>query len=168
MICNGVCAVTTCAVLDTLRSHPSSPLRALSTWRIVTAFSGCDTFLACVRACGIKYTILASSDTDPTCRRVLSATPHRQAHRPDIHHDSRGEAAKTAPASDLTAWGFPCVTFSLLNHHTSDETISSTLQCYIDAFEYIRLRRPAVFLFENVANLLSCACLLYTSDAADE
>ena len=49
------------------------------------------------------------------------------------------------------------MTFSLLNHHTSDETISSTLQCYIDAFEYIRLRRPAVFLFENVANLLSCA-----------
>ena len=66
-------------VLTFVRCDASSPLYGLAAWRIVTAFSGPESFLACVRSLSppLPYTLLASSDTDPACRAVIRAVHSR-------------------------------------------------------------------------------------------
>jgi hypothetical protein len=79
MLCSGVSNHVMAPVLSFIRSDASSPLCGLTSWRIVTAFSGPESFLACLRSLTppLPYTLLASSDVDPACRAVIRAVHSR-------------------------------------------------------------------------------------------
>ena len=51
--------------------------------------------------------------------------------------------------------GFPCVLFSDLNRFATDNDIAGSVTLFNAAFEYLLLHQPPVFIFANVASLLS-------------
>jgi site-specific DNA-cytosine methylase len=158
MLCSGVSNHVMTQVLTFIRSNPASPLCGLTSWRIVTAFSGPESFLACVRSLSppLPYTLLASSDTDPACRAVIRAVHSRlQSKTPAIFESAQSTGACRAPFCDLTCWGYPCVLFSDLNRFATDDDIAGSISLFDAAFGYLLLRRPPVFIFEDVASLLS-------------
>ena len=158
MLCSGVSNHVMTPVLTFIRGDPSSPLFGLTSWRIVTAFSGPETFLACLRSLStpLPYVLLASSDPDPACRAVIRAVHfHLQPVPPTIFDCAQSAGARCAPVSDLTYWGFPCVLYSDLNRFTTDTVIAGSVSLFDSAFGYLHLRRPPVFIFENVASLVS-------------
>ena len=158
MLCSGVSNHVMTQVLTFLRSNAASPLCGLTTWRIVTAFSGPESFLACVRSLSptLSYVLLASSDTSPACRAVIRAVHSRlQSKPPAIFESAQSAGARLAPFGELTCWGFPCVLFSDLNRFATDDDIAGSISLFDAAFDYLLLRRPPVFIFENVASLLS-------------
>lgn len=158
LLCSGVSNHTFSPVLSFLRDDSASPLHGLLHWCIATAFSGPETFLACVRSLSPPqlYTLVAVSDPDPTCRAVIRASHLRlQSTPPLICEFAQSMGACTAPSSDLTYWGFPCVLYSDLNRFVTDDDIANSICLFDTAFEYVRLRRPRVFIFENVASLMS-------------
>ena len=75
MLCSGVSNHTMAPVLTFLQSDSASPLRGLVHWRVVTAFSGPDTFTACLRSLSPpqSYTLLAASDPQSCCRSAILA-----------------------------------------------------------------------------------------------
>ena len=165
MLCNGVSFHTLCPILSFLRSEPTSPLLGLAFWSIVTSFSGCDTFLAAVRSLSPpqEYVLLSACDIDSRCRRAIRYVHVDQSVAPLIHISADSAGARVAPLSDLVYWGFPCVLFSILNRHVTRARLQSSIKLFDAAFSHIILRRPSVFLFENVASLL-CAHLRFVID----
>ena len=160
MLCNGVSFHALGPVLSFLRSEPTSPLFGLALWSIVTSFSGCDTFLAAVRSLSPPqaYVLLSACDIDSRCRRAIYYVHSDQPVAPLLHASADSAGARAAPLGDLVYWGFPCVFFSILNRFVTPGRLQDALDLFVAAFSNILLRRPPVFLFENVASLL-CAQL---------
>jgi hypothetical protein len=158
MLCSGVSNHTMAPVLTFLRSDPISPLYGLVHWRVVTAFSGPDTFTACLRSLSPPqlYTLLAASDPQACCRSAILAV-HRslQPEPPVLYTCAASFEACHAPYCELVHWGYPCVLFSDLNRFVSDDDISNSIALFDSAFDHLRLRRPPAFIFENVASLMS-------------
>ena len=165
MLCNGVSFHTLGPVLSFLRSELTSPLRGLALWSIVTSFSGCDTFLASVRSLSPSqaYVLLSACDIDSKCRRAIHLVHSAQSVAPVVHLSADSAGARAAPSSDLVYWGFPCVLFSILNRFVTLDRLQESIDLFDSAFTNISLRRPPVFLFENVASLL-CAHLRFVVD----
>ena len=158
MLCSGVSHHTMAPVLTFLRSDPTSPLCGLAHWRVVTAFSGPDTFTACLRSLSPPqlYTLLAASDPQACCRSaILAVHRSRQSEPPVLYTCATSLEASHAPYCDLVYWGFPCVIFSDLNRFATDDDIANSISLFDSAFGHLRLRRPPVFIFENVASLMS-------------
>ena len=158
MLCSGVSNHVMTPVLSFIRDDPSSPLHGLALWRVVTAFSGPETFLACLRSLSPPqpYILLASSDPDPACRAVIRAVHfHLQPTPPTVFEYAQSAGAVLAPFSELTHWGYPCVLFSDLNRFVTDSALAESISLFDSAFGYLQLRRPPVFIFENVASLVS-------------
>ena len=158
MLCSGVSNHVMTQVLTFIRSNPASPLCGLPSWRIVTAFSGPETFLACIRSLSppLPYTLVASSDVDPACRAVIRAVHSRlQPEPPIVFESAQSVGARHAPSCHLTCWGYPCVIFSDLNRFVTDDDLAGSIALFDVAFDHLLLRRPPVFIFENVASLLS-------------
>ena len=165
MLCNGVSFHTLGPILSFLRFEPTSPLFGLALWSIVTSFSGCDTFLAAVRSLSPpqEYVLLSTCDIGSRCRRAIHCVHVGQLVAPLIHISADSAGARVAPWSLLVYWGYPCVLFSILNRHVTPDRLQGSIDLFDAAFSHIILRRPPVFLFENVASLL-CSHLRFVID----
>ena len=143
-------------ILQWLRDDPSSPISGLPLWRVITAFSGGCTATACLRHLSPSqpFVLLCASDTNALCRSVVRATYARQDPLVNVYKRSESQLACGAPASDLTLWGFLCVLYSVLNRHVTPSRLKASLPLFDLAFEYVELRRPPEFSFENVASLI--------------
>ena len=149
MLCSGVSNHTMAPVLTFLQSDSASPLRGLVHWRVVTAFSGPDTFTACLRSLSPpqSYTLLAASDPQSCCRSaILAVHLPLQSTSPVLFTCAASTEACLAPRGDLVYWGFPCVIFSDLNRFASEDSILASISLFESAFEYLRLRHPPVFI----------------------
>jgi hypothetical protein len=153
MLCSGVSNHTMAPVLTFLQSDSASPLCGLVHWRVVTAFSGPDTFTACLRSLSPpqSYTLLAASDSQACCRSAILAV-HLS---PLLYTCAASSEACLAPRGDLVYWGFPCVLYSDLNRFASEDDILASISLFDSAFEYLRFRHPPAFIFENVDSLMS-------------
>ena len=98
VLSSGVSNHTMASVLTFLRSDPVSPLHGLAHWRVITAFSGPDTFTACLRSLSPPqpYILLAASDPQACCRYAILAV-----------HRSRQPATCALYLRRLTR-GLPC------------------------------------------------------------
>ena len=165
MIGNGVSNHSMSPILQWIRDDPSSPISELPLWRVVTAFSGGCTATVCLRHLSPPqpFVLLCASDTSFRCRSVIRATYSLQDPVVNVYKRSESQLARGAPMSDLTLWGFPCVLYSVLNRHVTPSLLKASLSLFDLAFEYVELRRPPVFIFENVASLL-CSHLRFVID----
>jgi hypothetical protein len=151
LLFRGVSVHTSAAVFESLRSSAALPA---GRWRVMSAYTGCGTFLAGLRTIGQPYVLVGAGDIDPSCRALIEAVnlPGVAEHAgARWYADSRSdEATLGAPPSDLLLGGFECTTVSGLNRHTSETNIRGTIADLRAVLRYVHAHRPAAFVLENV------------------
>lgn len=114
--------------------------------RVGTDCSGLEAPLIALDQLGVKYEHIFSSEVNASARRVIT-----KLFRPNImYSDMTTRDNSIAPEVDLYVCGFPCQTFSLLGKKGGMKR--SPIFYYVR--DYIREKRPKVFVLENVKNLL--------------
>ena len=137
---------------------PSSP------WKVVTAFTGLETFMEAINLLqpAQSATLLAASECDPDCRKFVTSR------HPNLRHfpiDSTSAAATVqAPGCTLLCMGSPCVTWSNANRYRTTARLDTALDILQRALAYFSVSRPSIrlFVWENVASLLSPALENYS------
>eukprot|EP00966_Prymnesium_polylepis_P273605 6320702-Prymnesium_polylepis.1 len=147
--------LTACRSLGYLPSRP---------WKVVTAFTGLETFMEAINLLqpAQPATLLAASECDSDCRKLVTAR------YPDLRHfpDDSTSAAATIQAPDCTlmCMGSPCVTWSNANRFRTIALLDTALSILQRALAYFSVSRPSIrlFVWENVASLLSSSLEKYS------
>ena len=100
-------------------------------------------------ALGVPYDHVFASEIDRQARRAI------QANKPPrvLYGDMRTRDAASVPRVDLYFCGFPCVPFSRAGKEEGFAGKGGDV--FFHVLEYIRRRRPTVFVLENVAALMT-------------
>lgn len=128
--------------------------RSKKTWKLGTDCSGICAVSAALHVIGIdNYTYEFASDIDPNCRELLSRLPTPPK---TIHQDMTKRNLNRLPRVNLYVAGFPCQAYSRMNGQgmkgLQDRERSAPMFAVID---YIRAKRPNMFVLENVPNFKS-------------
>ncbi len=120
--------------------------------RFIDLFCGIGGFrLAVQQACdekGILYKCVFSSDIDPFCQKSYVAN-FQDTPAGDIQNIH----ASDIPNHDILLGGFPCQPFSIIGDRKGMDDTRGTL--FFDIARIIKEKRPAVFVLENVKQLVS-------------
>lgn len=96
---------------------------------------------------GVPYTHVFSSEINKPARKVIQRLfPPTQ----EIYTDITVRDNSAAPEVDLYVCGFPCQTFSLMGKKSGLDGSA----IYFHVSDYIKRKRPNVFVLENVKNIL--------------
>jgi DNA (cytosine-5)-methyltransferase 1 len=136
-------------VLDGSESAGDSPAAAPPS--VLDLFCGAGGFTRGFAAAGFRPVFAV--DLDPACVATYGQNfgPHAVAGDLDAMLDARGDAF---PAADVVVGGPPCQGFSLLNKKRRADPRKALWRSYL---EVVRRVRPAVFVMENVPELLASA-----------
>lgn len=115
---------------------------------IGTDCSGIDAPVFALKLLAVKYTHAFSSDIDKDCRRVIKANSCPE----ELYHNMQGRDLSQMPRVDIYVCGFPCQPFSNMNCKKDTRDLRRTV--FESVFEYIKHKRPTIFLLENVRNLV--------------
>jgi site-specific DNA-cytosine methylase len=121
--------------------------------RVGTDYSGMETPLIALRALGVKFRHLFSSDICPKARLVI-----QEKFKPETLY---GDVLKRNPAElprklDLYVAGFPCQAFSTINQSTGNhKSPPQPLRHFGACVKAIGACKPTVFVLENVPGLVS-------------
>lgn len=116
---------------------------------IGTDFSGIGSPEEALRMARIKYHSVFACEKDPFARTTFEANNETEHFYQDITTRNQAET----PEVDLYVAGFPCQAFSLAGKQLGFEDVRGTL--FFNSADYIRIKRPKVFILENVKGLLS-------------
>lgn len=117
--------------------------------RVGTDCSGIEAPIQALRRLGVPFSHRFSSDIDPHVQRVL-----REIYKPEVvYEDLMDRDHAAAPEVDLYIAGFPCQPFSYAGRSEGFSDIRGTV--FFGCADYIRHRRPEVFVLENVKGLMS-------------
>lgn len=117
-----------------------------------SAYSGIDTFAAGVDAVlDGAWTYVFASEKDPTSRRALGCAWLARGLDPgSVYEDALGVDARYAPAVDLYVMTPDCGAHSPRNHERTSSKEHTSMANVWKGLEYVRLRRPAIVVCENV------------------
>ena len=120
--------------------------------RYGSAYSGIDTFAAAVEAeLGDQWTYAFASESGKVPRAgLLAAWEQRGLTAAACFSDACGSEAASAAATDLWVCTAECRAHSQRNHGKSGAKQRATLEDLWRSLEYVRRRRPAVVVLENV------------------
>lgn len=114
-----------------------------------TDFSGLGAPEMALKELGIEHKILFACEKDKYAKASYLAN-----HEAEIfYEDVTTRDNEKAPEVDLYCFGFPCQSFSLSGKRKGFDDVRGTL--FFNSAEYVRLKRPKVFIAENVKGLLS-------------
>lgn len=114
-----------------------------------TDCSGIDAPIEALRQLGVKFRYMFASEIDARAISVIRAN-----HAPEVlHNDMTSRDVKSMPAVDLYVCGFPCQAYSGMNSFKKENDVRK--QPLYAAISYIRARRPAMFILENVRRFQS-------------
>ena len=116
---------------------------------IGTDFSGIGSPEEALRMARIKHRSVFACEKDPFARTTFEANNETEHFYKDITDRDQSET----PEVDLYVAGFPCQAFSLAGKQLGFEDVRGTL--FFNSADYIRAKRPKVFILENVKGLLS-------------
>ena len=117
--------------------------------RVGTDCSGLDAVHTALQQSGIQFAYEFASDICPVVRRLLAESDNPPAR---IYSDIR--EPRDPPTVDLYVAGPPCQSYSRLALQASGlQDARGTV--FLSVLDYIRSRRPGVFVLENVANILT-------------
>jgi len=116
---------------------------------IGTDFSGIGSPEEALRMAKIKHRSVFACEKDPFARTTFEANNKTEHFYKDITDRDQAET----PEVDLYVAGFPCQAFSLAGKQLGFEDVRGTL--FFNSADYIRIKRPKVFILENVKGLLS-------------
>lgn len=116
---------------------------------IGTDFSGIGSPEEALRMARIKHHSVFACEKDPFARTTFEANNETEHFYQDITERNQEET----PEVDLYVAGFPCQAFSLAGKQLGFEDVRGTL--FFNSADYIRIKRPKVFILENVKGLLS-------------
>lgn len=116
---------------------------------IGTDFSGIGSPEEALRMALIKYHSVFACEKDPFARTTFEANNETK----HFYHDITTRDQAETPEVDLYVAGFPCQAFSLAGKQLGFEDVRGTL--FFNSADYIRIKRPKVFILENVKGLLS-------------
>jgi len=117
--------------------------------RVGTDCSGLDAVHTALQQSDIQFTYEFASDICPVVRRLLADAPNPPAR---IYSDIR--EPRDPPTVDLYVAGPPCQSYSRLALQARGlQDARGTV--FLSVLDYIRSRRPGVFVLENVANILT-------------
>mgnify|MGYP006921350723 CR=1 FL=1 len=114
-----------------------------------TDFSGLGAPEMALKELGIEHRVLFACEKDKYAKASYNAN-----HEAEIFYDDvTTRDNEKAPEVDLYCFGFPCQAFSISGKRNGFDDVRGTL--FFNSAEYIRLKRPKVFIAENVKGLLS-------------
>jgi DNA-cytosine methyltransferase len=116
---------------------------------IGTDFSGIGSPEEALRMAKIKHRSVFACEKDSFARTTFEANNETEHFYRDITDRNQEET----PEVDLYVAGFPCQAFSLAGKQLGFEDVRGTL--FFNSADYIRAKRPKVFILENVKGLLS-------------
>lgn len=123
--------------------------------RVGTDYSGMETPIIALRALGVRYRHLFSSDVCPKARLVIQEKFEPERLFEDATKRLPGELPEKL---DLYVAGFPCQVFSsispLAGHHRNPVR---PLKHFLTCVETIEKCEPSVFILENVPRLVTTA-----------
>ena len=153
LLCSGISSHSLAALLSPisrtaplvrrLQHTPPLPLR------VVSAFSGAGIDLGAFDALGLPYSLLAYSDSNPSCRAALAAL-HPEA----LAFDDAALAALSPFSVDILLAGPPCNLFSGLIREVSDADLDDYFDLLARFLRALDVSAPSVVILENVAALL--------------
>jgi len=114
-----------------------------------TDFSGIGAPEQALKELGIEHKVLFSCDKDKYARQTYLANHESEI----MYEDVTTRDNKKAPEVDLYCFGFPCQAFSIAGNRKGFDEVRGTL--FFNSADYIREKRPKVFIAENVKGLLS-------------
>jgi len=117
--------------------------------KLGTDFSGIGSPEEALRMAKIKHCSVFACEKDPFARITFEANNETEHFYKDITERNQSET----PEVDLYVAGFPCQAFSLAGKQLGFEDVRGTL--FFNSADYIRAKRPKVFILENVKGLLS-------------
>lgn len=116
---------------------------------IGTDCSGLGSFEEALKRLMVDYSIAFACDKDAHVKRSYMAN-----HQPRIFYDDLvARNQSETPYCDAYVSGFPCQTFSIAGHRKGFEDTRGTI--FFHELEYIAVKKPRIFVFENVKGLLS-------------
>lgn len=117
--------------------------------KIGTDFSGVGAPEEALKELNVDHRVVFACEKDKYARQTYEAN-----HKAEIFYDDvTTRDNKTAPEVDVYCFGFPCQAFSISGKRKGFEDVRGTL--FFNSADYIRKKRPKVFLAENVKGLLS-------------
>ena len=117
--------------------------------KLGTDFSGIGSPEEALRMARIKHHSVFACEKDSFARTTFEANNETEHFYCDITDRNQEET----PEVDLYVAGFPCQAFSLAGKQLGFEDVRGTL--FFNSADYIRAKRPKVFILENVKGLLS-------------
>ncbi len=127
------------------RSHFGSS----NSLRVGTDCSGMEAPIQALRNLGVSFTHVFSSDTDEKVRRTIRAN-----YPPEIlYRDITKRDVSKVPSVDLYLAGFPCQPFSYAGKKQGFQDSQNRGTVFFKILEYIRKKRPKVFVLENVKGI---------------
>jgi len=108
-----------------------------------------DSVLMALKMIGVEYDHVFSSDIDANCRALLRANYGSQF---KLYKDLTRRKTEKAPAVDLYVAGFPCQPFSLAGLNKGTKDVRGRV--IFSIMDYIRAKKPALVLLENVKGLV--------------
>ena len=126
------------------RSGPSR------TWRVISSFSGAETFLVGLRAIGQRYNLVYSCDSNAECRGCTEV----------VHPGTLIALDASAPPPlplgdcDVALVGWPCSPYTTNNIFHDTSTMLACISILESALTHIVACRPRVIILENVPGIL--------------
>ncbi len=117
--------------------------------KVGTDFSGIGAPEQALKEMGIDHEVEFACEKDKYARKTYLTNHHTKI----MYEDIKTRNNKKAPYVDLYVFGFPCQAFSTAGKGLGFEDIRGSL--FFNAADYIREKRPKVFIAENVRGLYS-------------
>lgn len=144
------------------RKRPAPPppkqLVVAKQLRMGSDCTGYNSASLAAEALGLDYIDVFASDIDPKCRAVLEAN-FRGLTAENVWWDCMRRHPLITPVCDVYTAGFPCQSFSTEGLHRGEEDPRGRVIWSI--LEYIKQRKPRIFVLENVKALVDNHTMLF-------
>ena len=104
-----------------------------------------------IRNLGLKYNHIFACDNSEHVHETIKANfPHRKFYTDIAERDN-----SKAPKVDLYIAGFPCQPFSSAGKQQGFEDQRGRGTIFFDVLDYLKKKKPKVFILENVCGLVT-------------
>ena len=118
--------------------------------RVGTDFSGIETPLQALKGLGVPFRHMFAAESQPHLRKFIRKLFPVEGR---VYKDVGKREVTTVPEVDVYVAGPPCQPWSSAGQQMGLEDLRGRGVLLFATLEYIRARRPAVIILENVANL---------------